>query len=496
MSNSHPLALPLVNIYAKGGYCVTFEIGSEKTPVNLIVDTGSSTLVVGQLAYKPENDTSLTATPYAQAVKYGLGGWDGPLVHTDVTISNNVFSITLEQCPLAIVSIMEQRKTFAQANGILGLAYRQLNPGYDLTEYLTEEGHDPAVTYPWPFAEPGSVCPHEHSEIQIAHEQKQEQSNNANAQVEAAQCDDAFSSNDLARFKAFLREQPEQDIIPYFTELETQGLCANKFAFYSQRSSIHHATDNPTTEQLKQDPLNQGWLILGGGKEQTQLYQGEFQHIKVEHDVHYNVTLLGIKVGDFDMIEAAPLKPQYDYFLTNAIVDTGVSGIMLTDVLFEGFKRNLAELKQQRQAAGLPVQDYLNLIAPFVDLTYQDVGIDASELDLTLWPDITFVFAGHSECDGTPHNDHHDDHHHDPDNPEPMMLTCKPHDYWQVNAPAKGKACFKIIGKLASWANQTLVGLPLLNNYYVIFDREEHGTGVIRFAEQKPPHGVLPQVEA
>ncbi|MBR9728525.1 pepsin-like aspartic protease [Shewanella intestini] len=465
MAQAHPLALPLLNIHAKGGYTVTLEIGSEKAKVNLIVDSGSSTLVVGQLAYHPEQDQSLTATTFAQEIRYGIGGWDGPVVHTDVTIGNTAFAITLEQCPVAVVSSLEQRETFGGANGILGLAYHQLNPSYDLEKYLIEHRITPAKTFPWPFSDAGSV---HHGDGQTP-----------------------FSSHDLARFKAFLKDHPEQDILPYFTELETQGLCANKFAFYSQRSSIHMATEQPTKAVLAADPLNQGWLILGGGKEQTHLYQGEFQHIKVEHEVHYNVTLLGIKVAGFELIQAAPLKPEYQHFLTNGIVDTGVSGIMLTDVLFNGLKQNLAQLAQkqlsQSSASITPPQDFIALIDPFSDLDAQDVGIDMDKLDLSLWPDIEFVFAGHAECDGTPHNDHLDGHHHDPHDPQPMTLICKPHDYWQLNSPIKGKACFKIIGKLANWANQTLVGLPLLNNYYVIFDREEHGSGVIRFAEQKPP---------
>ncbi|WP_394129107.1 pepsin-like aspartic protease [Shewanella maritima] len=466
MTTTHPLALPLLNIHAKGGYTAKLRIGSQQAEVNLIVDTGSSTLVVGQLAYHPQKDQSLTATSLAQEVIYGIGGWDGPVIHTDVTIGDGVLAITMEQCPVAVVSSLGQRKTFGDANGILGLAYRQLNPSYDLKTYLEEHGHQPAVTYPWPFSEPGSICAIDSHDSDNAHNH--------------------FNSEDLVRFKDFIDDYPEQDILPYFTELETQGLCANRFSFYSQRSSIHYATPHPTPAQLKADPLNQGWLILGGGKEQTHLYQGEFKHIKVEHNVHYNVTLVGIKVGNFDVINAAPLKPEYEYFLTNAIVDTGVSGIMLTDVLFEGLKQNLESLHQQGIMGVTQKQDYLKLIAPFVDLGAQDVGIDADLLDLSQWPDIQFIFKGHHECDG---QGAPDDHHAEADSesePEPIILTCKPHDYWQLNTPAKGKACFKIIGKLANWGNQTLVGLPLLNNYYVIFDREEHETGVIRFAEQKP----------
>ncbi|WP_157447784.1 MULTISPECIES: hypothetical protein [Colwellia] len=34
------------NVFGKGDYSVTLHLGSEKSPVNLLLDTGSSTLVV------------------------------------------------------------------------------------------------------------------------------------------------------------------------------------------------------------------------------------------------------------------------------------------------------------------------------------------------------------------------------------------------------------------------------------------------------------------
>lgn len=436
--------MPLTNVYAKGTYTVTMNIGSEKTPVNLIVDTGSSTLVVGQRKYHPENDLQLTPTSIAQEITYAIGGWDGPVVHTDVTLDNGSFHITLEQCPMAVVSQLEQTATFGEANGILGLAYHKLNDSYDLSDYLTKQGISPAHTYPWPF--------------------KSKDAPNSSL----------ISSSNTAEFKAFLRAQPEQDILPYFTELETQNLCANRFAFFSQRSSIHISHHGATVAQLKNDPLNQGYLIFGGGKEQTHLYKGEFQTLKVEHNVHYNVTLDAIQIGNQPPIKASPLKPQFKNYLSNAIIDTGVSGIMLTNDLFSGMLNALDAIDKQTHHS----TPYRQLIAPFADLAMQNTGIDAKLIHLNDWPDIKFIFKRHKN----PEDEHSCEHCED----DPIVLTCKPHDYWQLNSPDYGKACFKIIGNLANWANQTLIGLPLLNNYYVIFDREVHQTGVIRFAEQIP----------
>ncbi len=41
-----PLRLPITNVHGKGDYTAVIHIGSEQKPVNLLLDTGSSTLVV------------------------------------------------------------------------------------------------------------------------------------------------------------------------------------------------------------------------------------------------------------------------------------------------------------------------------------------------------------------------------------------------------------------------------------------------------------------
>jgi hypothetical protein len=43
-----------------------------------------------------------------------------------------------------------------------------------------------------------------------------------------------------------------------------------------------------------------------------------------------------------------------------------------------------------------------------------------------------------------------------------------------------------VSGTSAQGPNQSILGLPLLNNYYTVFDRSA-GTGVIRFAPIKTP---------
>lgn len=426
------LKLPITNVYAKGDYCATFHIGSEKAPVNLIIDSGSSTLVVKEASYQAAKDTNLTPTTIAQEVNYGIGGWNGPVVHTTVTLNNNNHeSITLANSTLAVVSNKTQFATFGKADGMVGLAYHHLNKGFNLTDYLTEQSVAPAHTYPWPF------------------------NNTQNKELE--------DSTNLTTFKHFLWQYPEHDITPYFTDLALHNLSANKFSFYSKRSAIHmdeNSSTTTSTDTLKQDPLNQGWLIFGGGEEQTDLYQGDFTQIKVEHDVYYNVELVSLQVGDKTPIAAPPLKQEHvKSYLTNAIIDTGAGGIVLTAALYQQMISDLITINPE----------FATLLSPFKDITYQEIGIDVEQLNLEHWPDIIFTFVSEIQNGEK----------------QTVQLTCSPQTYWQVNTPCYGKACFRFLSQLPQWPNQSILGLPLLNNYYVIFDRSVDITGVIKFARQK-----------
>jgi hypothetical protein len=76
-------------------------------------------------------------------------------------------------------------------------------------------------------------------------------------------------------------------------------------------------------------------------------------------------------------------------------------------------------------------------------------------------------------------------------NGQDIRLTCTPQTYWQVDYPAPGEAYFQIIGPLPGQdMNQSVLGLPLMNNYYTAFDRSHSTNGVIRFARIKLPAGV------
>lgn len=158
------LKLPITNVYAKGDYCVTLHLGSEKTPVNLIIDSGSSTLVVKEANYQANKDKNLTPTAIAQEVNYGIGGWNGPIIHSCISLNHESLneslnesldkskpSITLNNAAIALVSSEKQVATFGMADGMLGLAYHHLNKGFNLSAYLHAQKIVPAHTYPWPF---------------------------------------------------------------------------------------------------------------------------------------------------------------------------------------------------------------------------------------------------------------------------------------------------------------------------------------------------------
>jgi len=71
-----------------------------------------------------------------------------------------------------------------------------------------------------------------------------------------------------------------------------------------------------------------------------------------------------------------------------------------------------------------------------------------------------------------------------------VSLTVAPDTYWQLNAPKKGYALAVFYGDKGQGGGQSILGLPLMNNYFTIFDRSVNkGLGVISFATIKRPAG-------
>ena len=402
---SKVVRIPITNIYGGGDYTAQLLVGSQNAPVNVILDTGSSTLAVKEGSYRPATDKNLKASPLAQEVAYGTGGWAGPVVTTTVTMGAGENSVTLQDSPLAIAEA-QQPHNFGEADGILGLAYNVLNNAANLTAYLQRHRIEPPVTYPWPFAVRNS-------------------------------------SAALAQLGWILDRMPQQDIPPYFDEIESNGITANKFAFYTLRSSPSLASPNPA-----QDPLNNGYFIMGGGEDQTDLYAGGFLNVAVVDDAWYNTTLKAVQVDGCAPVAAASLPAEVrQTMISNSIVDSGTNALFLASDVFQAIVYSLNALNP----------DFTRAIQAAYDL-----GVSAASLDLARWPGIRFVMLGESGGDAT--------------------LTCSPKTYWQTDAPQAGQAMFQI---LDGGAPQSILGLPLMNNYFTVFDRSADSYGVIKFAPIK-----------
>ncbi len=259
----------------------------------------------------------------------------------------------------------------------------------------------------------------------------------------------------LAGFRGLVQKAhaAEVDVKPYFDQVEEAGVVANKFAFYTLRSwvCLRHGT---TGTAVANDPLNKGYFILGGGEEQKDLYTGPFAAVKVLHDLYYNTNLKSVRVDGCAAHVAAPLQPQYQATaISNSIVDSGTSDLTLAQDVYQAVLQGL----QQRNPA---------FIQAIKAAANSRSGVSAASLNLAQWPNIYFTLAG--------------------DNGPVVELACTPQTYWQTDFPAAGKAFFQISGPLDA-ANQSILGLPLLNNYYTVFDRTQDVNGVIRFAKIKPP---------
>jgi hypothetical protein len=400
------LKIPITNIYGDGVFTAQIKVGGNGAPVNVILDTGSSTLAVDSASYNPGSDAGMKTTTFAQHFSYKSGGWIGPVVQAGVAMGSGAQSVSIDT-HLAVTAGNESG-TFGSADGILGLAFNQLNFAYDLSSYLADQKINPLATYPWPF-------PLDTSSITSR------------------------------QFTDFLSRLPIEDLTPYFTDLASAEITGNIFAFYTHRSAVSNGTKDPAA-----DPLNNGYFILGGGPEQTDLYSGEFIDVTVVDDLYYNTNLLAVQVDRGEQIGAAKLPKQYaKTYKSNSIIDSGTNVLLLASDVYAAIFSSLGKIN------------------PGFTSTIQEAqnnAIAVAELNIGDWPDIKFILTGPGGGQAT--------------------VTCTPSSYWQVDAPQAGRATFKIINSNGS---QSILGLPLLNNYYTVFDRTQHPYGTIRFAAIIPP---------
>jgi hypothetical protein len=411
------LRLPTSLAYSRGGYSAPLALGSEGTSVNVLLDTGSSSLAIAGQRYTPARDTSLAATAYAQQITYGQGRLAGPVVRAMVGVGDKDQRRGVDAVAFTCVE-GEAPYFFRDADGILGLAYKHLNSAHDLTTLLQTEGHDPALTWPWPYA--------------------------------------GLDAEQQSAFTKQLEQQPRLELQPLFSALEAHDVFADVFALQVFRAVAHVLDDAATAAQLHGDPLNRGTLVLGGGEECQDLYDGAFADLRVVHDIYYNVNLLSVQVGDQTPIPAPALDPRYaDTAASNAIIDTGSSFVMLEaslyDAVIEGFRTHDARLPE--------------LVTQFSDALANGHGLPNSTIRTADWPALHLRF----EAPGSGET----------------CLRCEPDHYWQRNGYYANQSVFLLMRQTPNWPNQSVLGLPLLCDRYCVFDRRDDGTGRIRFARAR-----------
>ncbi len=240
----------------------------------------------------------------------------------------------------------------------------------------------------------------------------------------------------------------EHDLDPYFDQLENAGIVSNIFAFRTKRSMVSHATDDPAG-----DPLNQGYFLLGGGPEADDLYSGAFVDVAILHDKWYSANLIAARVGDQAPVKALPLPPGSNWDATS-VIDNGTNSLFLDQTLFDGLMTAFGKIDPS----------FPDLLRQYSQNSAQTC--DQGQIDLAKWPPITFTLQG---IDGSP-----------------CDLTVGPKSYWQFDVTQKGRAMACIVGDGNSSGGESILGLPLLAEYYTVFDRNLNGgRGAVRFAKPK-----------
>lgn len=140
------------------------------------------------------------------------------MVNTRVSFHGLGLSIHLDDVHVAVTA-KEESQSFAQADGILGLAYDGLNTAYNLTSFLKDREVSPEVTYPYTL-------------------------NQTDASVRD--------------YRKWLHDFPKQTLTPYFTQLEAQEVVANQFALLTHRSSIFQTNSHCPIRKLQASKANHG----------------------------------------------------------------------------------------------------------------------------------------------------------------------------------------------------------------------------------------------
>lgn len=413
---ARPIELPISLAWGKGGYTVQVRLGSREAPLNLVLDSGSSTLAVLPHKYDAGSDLDLVPTALAQAVAYGAGAFAGPVLKSRLRFGSGHHARTLDHVHFALVQSPDP--PWQDADGLFGLAYSGLNLAHDARALLPAAGSPGQTTWPWPFT---------------------------------------FSdAQDLAVFRQQLLAQAQVQLPPCFTALEAEGLVADCFALSVRRAVVHVRHADASPHELDADPLNRGTLVLGGGDHCTALYEGTLKTMAVVHDQYYNVVLRSVRVGSGIELSVPPLDPQdVAAYLSNAIIDTGSSFLILPADLYQRVCAELGALDPRLPAA----------IERFNTAFATGGGLPDTDIRHLPWPVLHFRLQGQDGLD--------------------VELSLHPSQYWEANALAPGQALLLLRSQIAGWPAQSILGLPLLCGRFVVFDRSVGGHGVIRVASAR-----------
>ena len=147
-------------------------------------------------------------------------------------------------------------------------------------------------------------------------------------------------------------------------------------------------------------------FVLGEPKIHTHLFEGDFKDVKVLDDKYYNINMFTMQVGDQSPVTAPQLAPEHQKgYVSNAIVDSGASMVMLPKTLFDGLFAGLIAHNPK----------FEDLLGPFKTFQGKEMGIDMNLINFEEWPPLHFTFEG---FDG-----------------ETITLTMTPDTYWQTHAP-------------------------------------------------------------
>ncbi len=234
-----------------------------------------------------------------------------------------------------------------------------------------------------------------------------------------------------------VRTGKPSDLVPYLTQLAGAGVTSDIISFYTRRSFTHVGGG-------ANDPLNQGWMVVGGGQESTDLYTGSFQTVKVLSDAWYCTNLKEVIVGTSSPIAARINGPKG--MPSNSIIDSGTNSLNLPPQMLSAILSKLPANQKQMLSKSI---ESGTLVA-------------VADLNINQWPTISFVLQGDTAD---------------------VRLDVPPSNYWQVNTEKAGFAAAAIT---QGQAGLSILGLPLMNGYFTIFDGEaDGGKGVVRFATAK-----------